>query len=390
MIDPELLVSAAEEHGTPLFVYDLDAVADRFQALREALPPRVDVAYAVKANPAAEVLHRVAELGLGADVASGGELSAVCRAGFDPERVVFTGPGKRDAELDAAAELPLRAVTVESLGEMERLRLAARRAGSRVRVMVRAAGTDRGTNVIGAGNGRFGMRWVDLVEAARIADGTPELELVGMHRFEASNVLDADDLLGAARVTVEMASRLGREVGVNLDMVDLGGGLGIPYRDDDRPIDLAVLGAGLGRLLEDLDRDPHVAGARLLLEPGRYLVGPTGVYLARVIDVKTSAFGRVATIDGGIHHLLRPALVGQPHRIRLLETDAAERPIESVTVGGPLCTSLDVFARQIDLPALEPGDLVAILDAGAYGFTESMPFFLSHPLPAEVAISGGG
>lgn len=390
MIDPELLVSAAEEHGTPLFVYDLDAVADRFQALREALPPRVDVAYAVKANPAAEVLHRVAELGLGADVASGGELSAVCRAGFDPERVVFTGPGKRDAELDAAAELPLRAVTVESLGEMERLRLAARRAGSRVRVMVRAAGTDRGTNVIGAGNGRFGMRWVDLVEAARIADGTPELELVGMHRFEASNVLDADDLLGAARVTVEMASRLGREAGVNLDMVDLGGGLGIPYRDDDRPIDLAVLGAGLGRLLEDLDRDPHVAGARLLLEPGRYLVGPTGVYLARVIDVKTSAFGRVATIDGGIHHLLRPALVGQPHRIRLLETDAAERPIESVTVGGPLCTSLDVFARQIDLPALEPGDLVAILDAGAYGFTESMPFFLSHPLPAEVAISGGG
>lgn len=388
MIDPRRLATVAEEHDTPLFVYDLDAVADRVRSLREVLPPRVDVAYAVKANPSLAVLRRIAELGLGADVASGGELAACLRAGFAPEGIVVTGPGKRNAELAVAASLPLRAVTVESIGEMERLRLAARRAGRQVRVLVRAAGADRGGNVIGAGDGRFGMRWEDLVEAARIASMAPELELVGMHRFDASNVLDAHELLAGARETVMLASRLGRELDVRLRLVDVGGGLGIPYRDEEAPLDLAVLGAGLAHLLDEIDRNEHLAGARLLLEPGRFLLGPCGVYLTRVIDVKTGDSGRVVTVDGGVHHLLRPALIGQPHRIRLIQPAAAGRPTEPVTIGGPLCTSLDVLARRCDMPALEPGDLLAVLDAGAYGFTESMPFFLSHPIPPEVVISG--
>jgi diaminopimelate decarboxylase len=343
------------------------------------MPGRVEIAYAVKANPSLAVLAALAAEGLGADVASAGELLAVERAGFDPAHVVFTGPGKRDDELAAAVERDLRAITVESLGELERLRSIARRAGRRPRVMIRAAGVERAGDVIGTGSGRFGMRPQDLVEAARTAAAAPELELVGVHRFTASNVLDARELLGLAEETVAIA----RSLGLPLELIDLGGGLGIPYRDGETTLDLPLLGEGLAALLDGLD-----PATRLLIEPGRYLVGPAGTYLARVVDVKASASGPVATLDGGIHHLLRPALVGEPHRLRSLAIGGPERALRTVTVGGPLCTALDVLGVH-ELPDPEVGDLIAILDAGAYGFTESMPFFLSHAIPPEVVVVGG-
>ena len=388
MIDP-LLTAAAAEYGTPLFVYDLDEIADRVTALRTVLPARVELAYAVKANPSLAVLRRLAGTGVGADVASAGELAAVARAEFSPERIVFTGPGKRDAELAEAAALPLRAVTVESLGELERLRSAARAGRTRPRVLLRASGRARPGNVVGAGDGRFGMRWEDLVEAATIAVNATELELVGLHRFDASNLLDADALLGAVRETIGIASRVAGRIGQRIQLIDLGGGLGIPYRHDESPLDLERLAAGLRTLLGDLDRDAGLAGASLLLEPGRFLVGPAGAYLVRVIDVKETDAGRVATVDGGVHHLLRPALVGQAHRIRLISPPRGHEGAEPVTIGGPLCTALDVLAKGVHLPRVMPGDLLAIGDAGAYGFTESMPLFLSHPIPAEVVIEDG-
>jgi diaminopimelate decarboxylase len=386
MIDADL-VQAAAEHGTPLFVYDLDAVADRVAKLRCALPARVQLAYAVKANPSLAVLRRIAATGIGADVASAGELAAVMRAGFPSERIVFTGPGKRDPELAGAAAGGLRAITVESLGELDRLRAAARLHGARPRVLLRAAGSERPANVVGAGDGRFGMRRGDLTTAAIASAAAPELELLGVHRFDASNLLDADDLVQAASETVAVAASLAAEADTRLRLIDLGGGLGIPYRDDERPLDLVRLGEGLAALVARLDRDDRLAGAPLLLEPGRYLVGPAGTYLVRVIDVKETAAGPVATVDGGVHHLLRPALIGQAHRVRL--ASARREPVQTVTIGGPLCTAIDVLARNIALPTLAPGDLLAVEDAGAYGFTEAMPLFLSHPMPAEVVIEGG-
>lgn len=388
MIDDAVLAAIASEHGTPAYVYDLDAVVARASALRAALPTRVELAYAVKANPSLAVLARLAEAGLGADVASGGELLAARAAGFDPATTILTGPGKRDDELAAAVEVPLRAVTVESPGELERLRLAAERAGTRVRVMLRAAGRERPGNVIGSGQGRFGMRPADLLEAARRAVAAPELDLVGVHRFDASNVLDAGEWLAGARETVERARGLAREIGSQLELVDVGGGLGIPYADGAEPLDVERIGRGLRDLLEEVDREPLLAGARLVIEPGRWLVGPCGVYLARVVDVKEADAGPIVTVDGGVHHLLRPALVGVPHRIRSLVAAGEARPPRDVLVGGPLCTSLDVLGRA-ELPAPRVGDLLAVADAGAYGFTESMPYFLSHPVPPEIAVVAG-
>ncbi|HEX2765305.1 MAG TPA: alanine racemase [Candidatus Limnocylindria bacterium] len=385
MIAADRLRAVAEVHGTPAYVYDLDAIEARVRALRDALPARVELAYAVKANPSLAVLATIAATGIGADVASAGELAAVERAGFDLGDVVFTGPGKRPEELELAARLPLRAVTVESAGELDRLATAARRAGRTVPVLLRAAADGPTSNVISAAPGRFGMQPAELAAAARRAAPEPSLRLLGVHRFGASNVRDADALLDAARAALATATEVARVMNHRLEVVDLGGGLGIPYADDEAPLDLGRLAKGLEALTDEMDASPLLRGARWLLEPGRYLVGPCGAYLARVVDTKAGPDRTVVTLDGGIHHLLRPALVGSQHRVRSLA--GAARPRVPCLVGGPLCTGLDVLGRA-ELPEPAVGDLVAVDDAGAYGFTQSMPWFLSHPTPAEVVLRG--
>ena len=190
------------------------------------------------------------------------------------------------------------------------------------------------------------------------------------------------------------ARRLALAAGTTVRLVDAGGGLGIPYEAHEESLDLVGFGAGLARITAGWAADPLLRDARLLLEPGRFLVGPAGAYLARVVDRKTVDGSVVVILDGGVHHVLRPALVGQEHRIRSFAGSAGQASggggrMVPVTVAGPLCSGLDVFSQGAVMAPPEVGDLVAVLDVGAYGFTESMPLFLSHPIPAEVAIRGG-
>ena len=242
------------------------------------------------------------------------------------------------------------------------------------------------------GAGKFGMDAADLLASARRAVASPHLELLGLHAFGASNVLDAGGLADHVATTVATARELARAVGATLRLVDAGGGLGIPYEPHQESLDLVRLGAGLHEITAGWVTDPVLREARLLLEPGRFLVGPAGAYLARVVDRKTVDGSIVVILDGGVHHVLRPALVGQEHRIRSLGTHV-EPPgngrLVPVTVAGPLCSGLDVFSQAAVMSPPEVGDLLAILDVGAYGFTESMPLFLSHPIPAEVAVHRG-
>ncbi|MBI3749597.1 MAG: alanine racemase [Chloroflexi bacterium] len=387
----------AERFGTPLYVYDLGVVDGQVAALRAVLPPVVELAYAVKANPALAIVAHLGRLGLGADVASGGELETVTRSGLSADRVVMTGPGKRDDELRAAVAAGIRAITVESPGELARLESIAATAGRRQPVMLRAAVSEgdrlERVRLVGDdGAGKFGMDAADLGVAACRAAASPHLELLGLHAFGASNVLDAGGLVEHVAATVATARRMARTVGAPLRLVDAGGGLGIPYEGHQESLDLVRLGAGLHEIVAGWPADPILRDARLLLEPGRFLVGPAGAYLARVVDRKTVDGSVVVILDGGVHHVLRPALVGQEHRIRAV----ASRPepmgtgrLQPVTVAGPLCSGLDVFSQAAVMSPPEVGDLLAILDVGAYGFTESMPLFLSHPIPAEVAVRGG-
>lgn len=388
-VDPEDLAST---YGTPCYVYDLGVVDRQVAGLRAALPPRAELAYAVKANPALAVVTHLGGLGLGTDVASGGELATALRAGIPPDRIVMTGPGKRDVELASAVRVGIRAVTVESPGELSRLERIAADAEVRQPVMLRAAVTEDArlerVRLVGDdGAGKFGMDAADLVAAGRQAAASPHLELLGLHAFGASNVLDASAIVAHVAATGRLARRLAEGTGTPVRIVDAGGGLGIPYEVQDESIDLVGLRSGLAAIAADWAADPWLASAVLLLEPGRFLVAPAGAYLARVVDVKTVSGNVVAILDGGVHHVLRPALVGQEHRVRALGP-AVGRAVP-VTVAGPLCSGLDVLASAAVMPVPRVGDLVAVLDVGAYGFTESMPLFLSHPVPAEVVVAGG-
>ena len=206
----------AAEFGTPLYVYDLDAVAARVAALQQALPPSFELAYAAKANPALAVLAEMGRAGLGLDVASGGELLAASRAGLDASRIVFTGPGKRDTELAAAVTAGLRAVTVESCGELARLERAAAAAGRVVRILLRLAvdGDAEATPILGGGWRKFGIDPAELETVARQAHASPWLDLLGLHAFGASNVTDADAIAAHVARTVDAAAALARRVGL--------------------------------------------------------------------------------------------------------------------------------------------------------------------------------
>jgi diaminopimelate decarboxylase len=401
-IDPEEL---AERFGTPFYAYDLDVVTAQIAALRAALAPGIELAYAVKANPALAVVAHVAGLGLGTDIASGGELELVQRAGVARDRIVMTGPGKRDEELRAAVAAGIRAITVESPRELSRLEAIAAEADTAVPILLRAAVPkaallERVRLVGDDGAGKFGMDGDDLLVAAREAVRSPHLDLLGVHAFGASNVANAASLVDHFEWTIELARRLAVATGFRLRLIDAGGGLGIAYESDTPSLDLRVLAARTAVVAERLAADPVTRSATLLLEPGRFLVAPAGAYVSRVVDRKVVEGNHVVILDGGVHHLLRPALVGQEHRLRILAGGngtggttggTADRTAKAfpVTVAGPLCSGLDVLAAQAVLPLPEVGRLVAVLDVGAYGYTESMPFFLSHPVPAEVAIRGG-
>jgi diaminopimelate decarboxylase len=402
----------AGRFGTPFYIYDLDVVTRQVERLRAALPPRFDLAYAVKANPALGVLAHLASLGVGADVASGGELEAAARAGLPRTRTVLTGPGKADTLLQHGAREGLRAVTVESPEELERLERAAAAAGMRVRVLLRlaapgdavgdghtavpAGGTiadDGRVAIAGHGAAKFGMGPADAALAARRAARSPHLEFVGVHRFTMSNVRDAAALAEHVAETVALGRDLAAGAGLPLRIVDAGGGLGIPFEPGERPLDVPRLGRLLAAQERRWARDAALRDMQVVLEPGRHLVGPAGAYVCRVTDVKALGGRPVAIVDGGIHHLLRPALVGQEHAVRLLRHGSSRAgraaTAAGVTIAGPLCTGLDVFAAGARVPVPRAGDLVAVLQCGAYGYTESMPLFLSHAAPAEIAVRGG-
>jgi diaminopimelate decarboxylase len=382
----------AEEFGTPFYVYDLDLIGRRVEALKSILPRGFRIAFAVKANPALAVVAYLRQCGVGADIASGGELETVMRAGFEPTTVAMTGPGKRDEELAAAVSAGIGFVTVESRGELRRLEAIAAGLGRRQPVVLRLALSEDSrletVRLIGGVEGKFGMPLPVLYDAARQAAASPNLELLGVHAFGASNLRDAEQLASHVAELVEIGRQVAAEAGVPLRIVDAGGGLGITYADGERPLDIALLGRRLSEMRARWDSSPALREMTVILEPGRFLVGPAGAYVARVVDVKGPDAAPVAILDGGINHAVRPALVRSEHRLAVLAAGGV-RAMVRTTIAGPLCTGIDVFAIEAMLPRPRVGDLVAMLDLGAYGFTESMPLFLSHAWPAEVAVKGG-
>jgi diaminopimelate decarboxylase len=368
----------AGTRGTPLFAYNLAVAQGQYSRLRTALPPRVRIAYAVKANPHPGLLERFASLGASFDCASAGELERVARLGLPPGRVFYAGPGKRTPELALACS---RGVRIQAEGWEDLERLEALSPGSLgVNLRVHPAGGIHEANRIigGTGPSAFGVDEEDLPAFLARAKGLAKVSIRGLHLFAASNERSVASLLATHGYVLNLARRLQEAHGLKLEQVDLGGGLGVPYAEAEAPLDVEALGQGLASLLA---ANPWFQG-ELILEPGRFLAAQCGVYLSRVVRVKESRGVRFVILEGGVNHLLRPLLTGQPFPVRAVGLDGPLRP---ATLAGPLCTSLDRLG-DVDLPDLEPGALLAFGTTGAYGFTEAMTPFLSHPAPPEIVL----
>lgn len=368
--------SLAETHGTPCFAYSGAAATKQFSSLRGVLPPRVRLAYAVKANPHRDLLACFAALGASFDCASIGELERVESLGLPTGRTFFAGPGKREAELRKAVAMGVR-VQAEGFEDLARLdALVDREIAVNLRVHP-AIDIDEGNRIIGgSGPSAFGVDEEEVPALLQAAASLRHVRIRGLHVFAASNQRDASKLLTIHGAVLALAKRLHEAHGLAFEQIDLGGGLGIPYAPEQTPLEVAALGRGHAELLA---KHPWFKG-ELILEPGRFLAGPCGTYLARVVRIKESRGTRFAILEGGINHLIRPLLTGEPFPVKAVGKGEGSVPY---TLAGPLCTSLDRLG-EVRLPELAAGDLLAFGSTGAYGLNEGMTHFLSHPVPPEI------
>jgi diaminopimelate decarboxylase len=373
-------------HGSPVFVYDFGVVRAQIERFRAAMPAGVRLHYAVKANPCAPLVRAIAPLVDGLDVASAGEMAAVLDS-KPGGAISFAGPGKRDAELEAAIRAGVT-LNVESEGEARRAIAIGERTGVVPRLAVRV-NPDlelRGSGMkMGGRASPFGVdaERVPALVRAIVASGA---EWRGFHIFAGSQALDTDALIETQAATVALAARLAVESGHAPPMINLGGGFGIPHFAGDRAVDVDRIGAALTRTLAQ--RDAMLAEATFAIELGRWLVGEAGVYLTRVVDRKESRGETFLVVDGGLHHQLAASgnfgtVVRRNYPVAIAGR-MGEAADDAVSVVGCLCTPLDRLADRVVLPRADVGDVVAIFIAGAYGLTASPSAFLGHPLPAQV------
>ena len=374
---------------TPCFVYSRTMIAQRIADLRAAMPPRLALHYAVKANPLPKLLTAMSGLVDGFDIASGGELAIVEGAGIDPTRLSFAGPGKRDDELRAAIAAGVT-LNLESAREAERALVAAETLGITPKLAVRVNPDFdlRGSGMkMGGGAKPFG------VDAARVPALVRTIlsagaEWRGLHIFAGSQALDAAAIAETQAQTLELAAQLADAVGAALPACNLGGGFGIPYFPGDTPVDIVHIGRALAERFESLPQS--LEDTQFCIELGRYLVGPAGVYLTRIVERKESHGQTFLITDGGLHHQLAASgnfgtVVRRNYPVAIASRfDAAAS--EEASVVGCLCTPLDRLADSALFPRAEEGDLVAVFCAGAYGATASPAAFLGHGPAAELLL----
>ena len=395
-IDGELAIAGrtatalVEQAGhTPLFVYDAALLTRRVAQLRAAMPSRLAIHYAVKANPFAPLLVHMAGLVDGFDIASGGELAIVRSAGIDPARVSFAGPGKRDAELEAAIAAGVT-LNLESAREADRALAIGGRLGVAPRLAIRVNPDFdlKGSGMkMGGGAKPFG---VDAAHVPALARRLVEAgcDWQGLHIFAGSQALDAAAIIETQGETLALAARLADEAGVALPKCNLGGGFGIPYFPGDTAVDVKAIGAALTDRFASL---PAVLqDTRFCIELGRFLVGEAGVYLARIVDRKESHGEVFLVTDGGLHHQLAASgnfgTVVRRNYPSAIATRFGAAVEEEASIVGCLCTPLDRLADKGGFPRADVGDLVAVFCAGAYGASASPAAFLGQGPASEILI----
>lgn len=371
----------ARKYDTPLYVYDFDVIKRNFLKLKDAFKARKSlIAYAVKANSNLSVLKLLASLGSGADCVSIGEIRRALIAGIPNYKIIFSGVGKRDDEIEEALKKEILFINIESEGEFERVESIAKKLGKKARISVRVnPDIDPKTHPYistGLSENKFG---VDIDSAKRLyllAKKSEHIEPVGIHFHIGSQLTQLGPIKEASEKIADLVKNL-EKIGIELKFFDVGGGLGIRYKDEKtiEPYDYAQ---AILSTLSGLE-------PTIICEPGRYIVGDAGLFLTQVLYEKKTKNKRFIIVDGAMNDLLRPSLYNAYHEVEVI----GKRGDESLAdVVGPVCESGDFLAKDRMLPPTEHGDLIAVKSAGAYGFVMSSNYN-SRPRPAEVALEGG-
>lgn len=386
----------ANEFGSPLFIYSAARMRESLDRIRTATHHRADLFYSIKANPHPAIVKVFHEAGAGAEIASGAEYEFARQAGVAPERIVFAGPGKSTAELEHVIDRGIAEIHVEATDELDRLSdiAAAHKVPVSISLRINPVDSAQGGSMRMGGKAiQFGIdeEQIDAV-LGRYGDD-PWISIKGIHLFAGTQILDAEVLLTQWEHSLSLAKRIARKLERSLDTIDLGGGLGIPCFAQEKELDLALIESRAETLFSVLDEEPFLKNARVILEPGRFLAGPAGIYVTKVVSMKQSRAQWFAVTNGGMnHHLAASGNLGQVIKkdYPLLLASGVNRPHDqSVTVVGPLCTPLDTYGRKTPLPMPEVGNLIAIMQSGAYGLSASPNGFLSQPMAAEVLIDQG-
>jgi diaminopimelate decarboxylase len=398
MIGCDDLTALASAYETPLFVYDGHTIARTCARLREYLTDDVELLYSVKANPNSDVCRFVFRQGLGAEVASSGELAVALRTGAPPSKTVAAGPAKTDDELRGYVASGIGFINVESEGELTRLDRVARAAGRRVDVALRVNPRhgDSGAKVRMTGKpSAFGIDEELLWDRL---DGFPDLEGVavcGLSVYFGTAILSADKIIENSRYIAGLARRLAERLARPLEAVNFGGGFGLPFAEGEAPLDLERAARGIARICAELRASDPFRATRFLVESGRYIVGAAGRFVCRVHEVKMSRGREFVIVDGGIHHYMGLSphwhFDRKPPAVRVVPSPGrVPGPETTADIVGPLCTTLDCLARGVRMPRPEAGDLIVFENSGAYALSMSPLLFLSRETPAEVFAAPSG
>lgn len=381
------LARLAQRAGqTPFFVYDRSKLTERVRLLRQMLAPSIRIHYSIKANPMPALIHHMSTLVDGFDVASAGEMRMALDTGMAASHISMAGPGKSDQDLRGAVGAGVT-VTLESQFQLEAVERIGRELGVTPRVALRINPDFQPVNSgmrMGGGARQFGVDAEKAPAMLRdIADRA--LRFVGFHVFWGSQCLDSRTVIAAQRHVAELVSQLA-DLTQDLEFVNMGGGFGIPYFDNEHTLDVGAVGAAMQDWVEPLRQ--RLPGTRLVLEFGRYLVGEAGLYVCRVVDKKVSRGETFLVTDGGLHHhLAASGNFGQVLRRNFpvaIGNRMGGENLERCHVVGCLCTPLDRLADDVTLPAAQIGDYVIVGQSGAYARSASPADFLSHPQPVEI------
>lgn len=384
----------ADMVGTPSYIYFVEDARQRVAALKNAFEGAFEVSYAVKSNPAHGVLRALLGHADTVDVSSGGEVLRALEAGWSPKTISFTGPGKRESELRLAVTKGIGEVVVESVDEARLLSRIADEHGHRQQILVRIAPTRVPPGFGDTMSGKpvaFGIDEEVLEAALDELVSLPGIELVGFHAYSGTQCLRSDAIAANWAIFKELFLRAAASTGIAPRKLIFGSGIGIPYHAEQTQVDLAAVAEAARPMLAELrDKAPD---ATLVLETGRYVIGEAGVLLTRVLRTKDSRGTRIGICDAGLNsHLAAAGLFGmlmrRNYRMQNVSAPAATEPAGLVQLSGPLCTSIDVLARNASFSRLEAGDVIAIECSGAYGASASPSEFISHPRVTEWIVDG--